>query len=149
VRASSIASVQSTERTFGWVVRRILLYIGLALAALTVFALFFALTVHLGITDKVNSWFNGGWIGFVAYTVLLFWITVRQSRRRWHHWTFWCAIGCLLTVHCLAFVAILRTYRYWRVIWFWPITVGEAGMFGGILAWLFPERRTRPKNEGF
>ncbi len=145
--ASPVANVQSRQRTFGWVVRRILLYIGLALAALTVFALFFALTVHLGITEKVNSWFKGGWIGFVAYTALLFWITVRQSRRRWHHWSFWFAIGCLLTIHCLAFVAILRIYLDWRVIWFWPITVVEAGIFGGTLAWLCPERRTRYKEK--
>jgi len=54
-------------------------------------------------------------------------------------------IACLLTIHCLAFVAILWVYPGWRVIWFWPITVAEAGMFGGTLAWLFPERRTRIK----
>jgi hypothetical protein len=149
VRTAPLANVQSKERTFGWVVRRILLYIGLALAAVAGFALFFALTVHFGITDKVNSWFNGGWVGFVAFTALLFWITVRQSRRRWHHWSFWFAIGCLLTIHSLAFVAILRSYRYWRVIWFWPITVVEAGIFGASLAWLFPERRRRQKrNKG-
>jgi hypothetical protein len=70
---------------------------------------------------------------------------VRQSRRRWHHWSFWFAICCLLMIHSIAFVAILRTYRYWRVIWFWPITVVEAGIFGASLAWLFPERRTRHK----
>jgi O-antigen/teichoic acid export membrane protein len=143
--ASSVAKVQSKERTFGWVVRRILLYIGLALAALTIFALFFALTVYLGVTDKVNSWFKSGWIGFAAYTALLFWVTVRQSRRRWHHWSFWFAIACLLTIHCLAFVAILRIYPDWRVIWFWPITVVEAGIFGATLAWLFPERHRRLK----
>ncbi len=141
----SVADTESKGRTFGWVVRRLLLYIGLALAALTVFALFFALSIRLGVTDKVDGWFKGGWIGFLVYTVLLFWITARQSRRRWHHWSFWFAITCLLTIHCLAFVAILRKYPDWRVIWFWPITVAEAGIFGGTLAWLFPERATRMK----
>ena len=132
--SAPVANVRSKERAFGWAVRRILLYIGLALAALTVFVLFFGLTVHFGITDKVNSWFNAGWVEFLAFSALLFWIRVRQSRRRWHHWSFWFVIGCLLTIHCLAFVAILRTYRHWRVIWFWPITMVEAGMFGGSLA---------------
>jgi hypothetical protein len=134
---------RSQERTFVWLVRRLLLYIGLAFAALTVFALFFALTIRLGITSKVNDWFKGGWVGFLCFTALLFWITVRESRRRWSHWSFWLAIVCLLTIHCLAFVAILRIYPDWRVIWFWPITVVEGGIFGVTLAWLFPEKHAK------
>ena len=145
--SSSHAELQPGERTFGWVVRRILVYFGLAFAALAVFALFFALTVYLGVTDKVRGWFNGPWIGFMLYTILLFWITVRQSRRRWNHWSFWLVIACLLTIHSLAFVAILRIYPQWRVIWFWPIIVAEGGIFGGTLAWLFPERRSKLKGD--
>jgi len=79
------------------------------------------------------------------YTGLLLWITVRQSRRRWSHWSVWLVIACLSTIHCLAFVVILRIYPHWRVIWFWPIAVAEAGAFGGTLAWLFPERRSKLK----
>jgi cytochrome bd-type quinol oxidase subunit 2 len=145
VRTSSVADIEPEGRTLGSVIRRLLLYIGLAFASLTIFALFFALTIRLGVTDKINGWFKGGWIGFLVFTTLLFWITVRQARRRWRHWSFWLAIACLLTLHCLAFVAILRIYPDWRVIWFWPITVVEAGAFGGMLAWLFPERRTKMK----
>jgi len=146
VTTSSVAEIQLKERGFGWVVRRLLLYIGLALAALAAFALFFALSIRLGILDKVNGWFKGGWVGFLVYTAGLFWITVRQSRRRWSHWSFWLAAAGLLTIHCLAFVAILRAYPDWRVIWFWPITVCEAGAFGGILAWLFPEKHRKPRH---
>jgi hypothetical protein len=139
VRTSSVADTEPKARTFGWVVGRLLLYIGLAVGALVVFTLFFALSIHFGIAGKIS----GGWIGFVGYTGLLFWITLRKSRQRWSHWSFWFAIACLLTVHSLAFVAILRIYPQWRMIWFWPITVAEAGLFGGTLAWLFPERRAR------
>ena len=64
---SSVADTESKGRTFGWVVRRLLLYIGLAFASLTVFALFFALTIKLGLTDKINGWFKGGWIGFLVF----------------------------------------------------------------------------------
>ncbi|MFZ3266836.1 MAG: hypothetical protein WA172_22720 [Terriglobales bacterium] len=142
---ASVADSDSNGRTFGWLVRRVLLYVGLAFGALTIFALFFALCIRLGVLDKVNGWFKDGWIGFLVYTVLLFWITVRQSAQRWCHWSFWFAITCLLTIHCLAFVAILRIYPDWRVIWFWPITVVEAGIFGGTLVWLFPEKRPRMK----
>ncbi len=146
---TSVADTHPKRVSFGWVLRRVLLYIGLAFAALTVFALFFALTIRLGTTDKVRGWFDGGWIAFVSYTALLFWITVRQSRRRWSHWSFWFVIVCLLTIHCLAFTAILRIYPNWRVIWFWPIVVAEGGVFGGILTWLFPERRRMLKgNKG-
>jgi cytochrome bd-type quinol oxidase subunit 2 len=147
VKTASVSDTEPRGRTLVWVVRRLLLYIGLAFATLTVFALFFALTVRLGVTGKINDWFKGGWIGFLVFTGLLFWITVRQSRQRWFHWSFWLALACLLTIHYLAFVAILRIYPQWRVIWFWPITVVEAGVFGGTLAWLFPERRAKVKGD--
>ena len=147
MRTLAVADIQPKERGIGWVVRRLLLYLGLAFAALTVFALFFALSIWLGILDKVDGWFKGGWIGFLVYTALLFWITVRESRRRWNHWSFWLVTAGLLTIHCFAFVDILRVYPDWRVIWFWPITVVEAGVFGGTLAWLFPERRARIRGD--
>jgi hypothetical protein len=131
------------QRKFIWVVRRLLLYFGLAFAALIIIALLFALVIWLGIVNKVNGWFEGGWIGFWLYTALLFWITVRQSRQLWRRWSFWFAITCLMTIHCLAFVAILRVYPHWRVIWFWPITVAEAGIFGGTLFWLFGAGQAR------
>jgi hypothetical protein len=79
MRSSSIADPESGARTFGWVVRRLLLYIGLALAALVVFALFFVLSIRLGVIDKVNGWFKGGWVGFLGFSALLFWVTVWQS----------------------------------------------------------------------
>ena len=44
---SSVVHTEPKEQTLGWVARRLLLYIGLALASLTVFVLFFALTVRL------------------------------------------------------------------------------------------------------
>jgi hypothetical protein len=142
---STGVAAQVEKRTLGWFVRRWMLYIGLAFAVLTAFALFFALIIHLGLLDTASGWFEGGWVGFLAFTVLLFWITVRQSKRRWRQWSFWCVIACLLTIHCLAFFAILRIYPTWRVIWFWPVTVAEAGIFGATLAWVFPERHARLK----
>jgi hypothetical protein len=93
VKASWVAQNHPEERRFDWIIRRLLLYLGLALLTLTIFALFFALTVWLGITERVNSWFKGGWVGFFMYSALLFWITVREPRQRWSHWSFWLAIG--------------------------------------------------------
>jgi hypothetical protein len=97
VKSVSEVELAPQELTFGRIVRRLLLYIGLAFAALTLFTLLFALCVHLGIADKIT----GGWIGFVGYTALLFWVTVRGSRRRWGHWSFWLVIAGLLTTHTL------------------------------------------------
>jgi hypothetical protein len=146
--AALTAETQPRNRDYWWVVRRLLLYVGLAFASLGVFALFFALTIQLGITREVQYWFDAGWVGFLVFTALLFWVTVRRSRRRWNHWTFWPVSGALLTIHCLAFVVILGKFPGWRVIWFWPVTVFEAGMFGGILDWLYPEKQRAARKRG-
>jgi uncharacterized membrane protein HdeD (DUF308 family) len=92
-----------TDLTFGKLCSKVALYIGLALAALTVFVLCFALTVHLGIEDKIG----GRWIGFVGYTAILFGVIIRHSKRLWDRCNFWLVVAALLTIHCLAFVVIL------------------------------------------
>ena len=121
----------------GKLVRRGLLYIGLALASLTAFALVFALLVYTGHTGRL-PW---DWIALAVFTSGLFWVTIRQSRAYWRHASFWLVIAGLLVVHLLLFVAILRVYPQWREIWFWPVMVVEAGLFGAILYLLFGERK--------
>jgi len=79
----------------------------------------------------------GAWMALAVFTCGLFWVIVRQSRVYWRRLGFWFAIAGLLIVHSLAFVAILRAYPQWREIWFWPIMVVEAGLFGAILYLLF------------
>jgi hypothetical protein len=121
----------------GKIVRRGLLYVGLAVASLTAFALVFALLVYTGHTGRLS----GGWVGLAVYTCGLFWVTIRQSREYWRRQGFWLAIGGLLVVHLLAFIAILHAYPQWRMIWFWPIVIVEGGLFGAILYLLFGERK--------
>lgn len=121
------------EVVLGKIVRRGLLYIGLAVASLTAFALVFALIVYTGHSGRVS----GGWFGLAVYTCGLFWVTIRQSREYWRLPGFWVAILGLLVVHLLAFVAILRAYPQWRMIWFVPIVIVEGGSFGAILYLLF------------
>jgi len=123
--------------TFGKVFRRLALYIGLAFAALTVFVLFFALSIHLEIAKEIT----GGWIGFFGFTGLLFWISIRQSRRCWRSWGFWFFMAGLLVMHSLAFVAVLRAYPQWRMVWFVPIIVVEAGLFAALREALFSGRK--------
>jgi apolipoprotein N-acyltransferase len=127
----------------GDIVRRLLLYFGLAFAFLAVFAIFFALVVRTGHAADMDAAFSGGWIGLAIYTALLFWIIVRQSREYWQYVGFWLAVAGLLAVHLMAFVVILRSFSTWRVIWFMPIVIVEAGMFGAILFLLFSGRKRR------
>jgi len=114
----------------GWtllkIVRRSFLYLGIALSVLALIAVIIILT-------KGRVQISGGWIGLVGYTSLLFWITIAKSRERWSLQSFWLAVSGLLAVHLLAFVAILRIYPAWRMIWFVPVVVVEAGLFSIIL----------------
>jgi len=124
-----------SQSAVGKIVRRALLYIGLALAALAVIGLLIAISVHTGTP------FTGGWIGLVVYTSGLFLVTIRQTREHWHREGYWLAMGGLLVVHLLAFIAILRAYPEWRMIWFLPVVIVEGGLFGAILYLLFGSRK--------
>jgi apolipoprotein N-acyltransferase len=117
------------------IARRSLLYLGLAVAALAVIGLLVAISVHTGTA------FTGGWIGLVVYTSGLFWVTIRQLREYWRRPGFWLSITGLLVVHTLAFVAILRAYPGWRMIWFMPIVIVEGGLFGWILYLLLRDHK--------
>ncbi len=68
----------------------------------------------------------------MGYTGLLFWVTMRQSRELWRRIDYWFTMVGLLVVHSLAFTAVLRAYPEWRMIWFMPVVIVEAGLFGAI-----------------
>lgn len=121
-----------SEWTLWKIVRRSFLYVGIALTVLAVIAVFIVLTKGAQI--------SGGWFGLVGYTSLLFWVTISKSRERWHRPMFWLAVVGLLVVHLLAFVAILRSYPEWRMIWFMPVVIVEAGLFSIILNMLLGYR---------
>jgi len=124
-----------SDLTLGKIIQRFLLYVGIAFAVLVVFAAVIVLSKGRG------GHISGGWFGFVGYTGLLFWVTIRQTREHWQRLGYWLAIGGLLVVHSLAFVAILRAYPAWRMIWFMPVVVVEGGLFGAILYLLFGHRK--------
>jgi hypothetical protein len=127
--------VPLSDLTLGKIIQRFLLYVGIALAVLAVFAAVIVFTKG-GVGDV-----SGGWFGLVGYTGLLFWVTIRQTREHWQRLGYWLAIGGLLVVHSLAFVAILRAYPQWRMIWFLPVVIVEGGLFGAILYLLFADRK--------
>lgn len=122
-----------SELSFGKLVQRLFVYVGIALVVLVVFAVAIVLTKGAKV--------SGAWIALVVYTVGLFWVTIRQSRRYWQHSSFWLAIVGLAVVHVLAFIAVLRAYPQWRGIWFWPIMLVEAGLFGTIFYLLYGKQK--------
>jgi apolipoprotein N-acyltransferase len=68
--------------------------------------------------------------GLAVYTSGLFWVTISISRKYWHSPSFCLVIAGLLLVRLVAFVAILRSYHQWRMIWFMPVVIVEGGLFG-------------------
>jgi hypothetical protein len=126
--------------SFGKIVQRFLLYVGVAFVVLAVFFAFIVLSKGAKVPWQ--------WVALTMWTALLFWITIRQSRAYWRHVGFWLTIAGLLVVHLLFFIAILRVYPQWREIWYWPIVVVEGGFFGAILYLLFGRFTSRkPRNE--
>jgi hypothetical protein len=109
-------------------------YVGIAIASLAAFALFFALSIRTGVV------ISGRWIGLTVWTVVVFGVVVRSRRKYWTRGTFWLATASILTVHLLAFTVVLSTYPLWRPVWFIPIAIVEAGLFGAVLDALFAHR---------
>lgn len=123
--------------TLGNILRRFLLYLGIALAVLVIFAA--ATVLSKGAFGRIS----GAWWGLVVFTSCLFWVTIRQSRAYWPRVSFWFATAGLLIVHLLLFWAVLRIYPGWRGIWFLPVIVVEGGFFGAILYALFGRSEAR------
>lgn len=122
-----------TPSTVGKVVRRLLLYFGLAFAGLIVLALISALSVRTGIVIPIR------WVALPGFTLLIFWSTVKLFRRDWKRPAFWSAIVALLVSHLLAFVVILVRYPRWPLVWFVPVSILETGVFVAILTKLFDD----------
>jgi hypothetical protein len=115
--------VPLTELTIRRTARRLFLYVGIAIASLAAFALIFALSIRTGVV------ISGRWIGLALWTAIVFGVVVRSGREHWTRGTFWLATGGLLTIHLLAFVAVLNAYPQWRPVWFIPVAIVEAGLF--------------------
>jgi len=116
--------------------RRAALYVGLALAGLTVIALLVAFSIYTGIEIR------GSWLALTMWTALVFWVVVKSSKQHWRRPKYWFVLAAILAVHLVAFGMVLRTYPDWQPIWFAPTSIVEAGLLGGIVEWCFPDRAT-------
>ena len=129
--------------TFGRIVRRSLLYVGLAVAFLIILSLIVALGVKEHISVPGQWFFLAWWTGALAYVI------TKESREYWRRVSFWLIFVCAMAAHLALFIPILRAYPEFRPIWFWPIVIVEAGIFGAICEMLLPRstrrRSTRPR----
>lgn len=114
---------------------RVLLYFGLAFAFLAVCGLLVFLSVRTGITVPAR------WFALALYTAVLLWALIGTSKEYWYRPSFWLTIAGLLALHLLGFGVVLRRYPQWRPIWYIPVVIVEAALFGSILATLFKDRR--------
>ena len=119
----------------GTILRRSLVYVGLAVASLLVITLLVAASIRTGIP------FTSGWVGLIAWTPFIFWLVIRSTDSYWKRSSYWLTVGSILTMHMIAFVAILRRYPDWRLLWFAPIALAEVVLFGAILDAFFSPRK--------
>ncbi len=120
-------------------VRRIFLYLGLALASLIVFTLVFALSVRTHIVVPFR------WVMLTTFTAVLVAATVQGSRKYWRFVAFWFILSGLLCLHLVIFILVLRNFPDFKVIWYVPAVIIEAGIFGTVYDLLLadPSRRSR------
>lgn len=119
------------------VVLRGLLYIGLALGALTVIFLAVVVSARTRTIIPVRWWMLATFTGVLIYSM------VKTNTRYWKRPAFW-AIGTgFLIVHCAVFVRVLNSVQPFPALWFVPIVIAEAGAFGVVASLLLESRRTR------
>lgn len=108
------------------IVKRSVLYLGLALAGLAGISLLVAAKVYTGVdVDK--------WLAPAVWTTVLCWVVVRQSRQFWGLWFFWATLVALLTLHLLLLVSLVHTHSRISAITFVPFIIVEGGLWGAVL----------------
>jgi hypothetical protein len=112
--------------TFGRILRRSFLYLGLAVGSLIIFTLIFALSV------RTHTSIPGPWIMLAVFTAVLAFALIKPSRGYWKCTSFWLICAAELAVHVTVFIYLLRLYPQFKPVWFVPIIVVEAGIFGAI-----------------
>jgi hypothetical protein len=123
----------------GKIVRRLLLYVGLALAGLAVIVLIIVVSNYTGIKPPER------WVALAYWTLVLLIAGARVYREHWRHPELWLAMVGLLAIHLLAFVVILRSYPEWRAVWFGFTSLGELVFFRWILDAVLAHSRSRGK----
>lgn len=115
---------------------KVLLYVGLAVGSLVVFAFFFWLVViQLGAVLSMKWFYLGG------ETVLVFGTVTSAWREEWHRRRFWVALFLLAAVHSVAFSYALIHLHFvrWPLIWFLGVGFLEIVPINAVLGWAVPK----------
>jgi hypothetical protein len=124
--------------TFGRIVRRSLLYVGLAVASLAIFSL----VVVLGVRAHISVPFQ--WIWLVIFTGgLTYAIVKKPSRAYWTKISFWVVCAGVLAVHLSGFIYLIGLYPEFKPVWYVPIVMFEAGVFGVLCELILGRSRKR------
>jgi hypothetical protein len=121
--------------TFGKIIRRLFLYVGLAVASLVIFSLIFALSIRSHISVSFP------WVMLAIFTAVLALTIVKTSREYWARVSFWLTCAVAVAAHLAIFIPLVRVYPEFKPFWFVPIVIVEAGIFGMICDMLLNHSR--------
>ncbi len=114
----------------------LLAYILMALG-LVIVAFIIGLVMHWAVITR-HLWTkdNDRWIGFIFFTLLMFAVVTKQSKRHWRSSAFWVAITSLFAVHVVSFWFILRYVEHWDDFWFLVMCVAESPLITYFANWM-------------
>lgn len=113
----------TSTMTFGTIVRRFVFYLGLALAALALFTLVFALSIRTHVVVPFR------WVMLAVFTVVLAVAMIKACKRYWARPVFWLSLAGFLGIHLTVFIELLHSYPDFRVFWFVSIGMVEGAVF--------------------
>lgn len=123
----------------GLLIRRALLYVGLAITALAVFTLIFFLTVH------THTSVDFRWVAFAMFTGLLVGVIIKLSPGYRARPAFWLLLFGFMSIHSALFVLIIDRAVDFRPIWYVPVVIAEAYIFGLLSSALLRSNRVRTR----
>jgi hypothetical protein len=89
--------------------RDLLLYVAISVAVVVLIMV----CAHIGINgDKLFRW-----VGFAAFSLLVFGYFVYGSRPLYEKWTFWALTAAALCVHMVIFVVLILSVSDWKLLW--------------------------------
>jgi hypothetical protein len=110
------------EMTMKNILRRMLLYLGMAISFLAVMALIVVVSVRTGFSIPVR------WIGLAVFTGVIGWFIFHQYRTLAKEPWFWPTAISIIAVHLIGFVILLFYFPRWPLVWFLPATLVEVAL---------------------
>jgi len=89
--------------------RDLLLYVAISMAVVVLIMV----CAHIGINGDILF----RWIGFAAFSLLVFGYFVSGSRPQHEMWTFWALTAAALCIHLVIFVVLILRVSEWKLLW--------------------------------